>query len=582
MTYRRKIFLYFFLVFIGFAVIIILFQHSREKEYKVGRLTVGLEAYADLIDKSLELKSLDSVAELENILPERLRYTIVDNKGIVLFDNTIDSGTRKRLDNHIDRPEIVEAKYHGEGLAVRYSDTKKREYYYYAKQFGEYYVRVALPDDIYLQESLQADSYFLYFIITIFFVVLIVLFYVSDKLGRSISSLKEFLYSVENNDFDFTTIKFPSSEIGEIGAKIIQAYALVRSRNEELDRERAKLIRHFQYLQEGISIYSPLRESVYTNSHFIQHLNTIKDDATFNSDDVFLMDEFTPVVKFLEENLPLAATVDNINNLPVWQGVIEKGGHHFAVKLVIFKDSTFELTLNNVTKQENNKQLKQEMTNNIAHELRTPVSSVSGYLETILTQENMSEERKVYFLNRAYVQVKRLSDLIRDIALITKTESAPNFFDRKEISIPELLDDLKLDFEDNIAKANASFFYSVADDVSLVGNYTLLYSIFRNLTENSLKYGGENVAIVVENYAHDDDFYYFKFSNSGESISQEHISRIFDRFYRIDHGRSRSAGGSGLGLSIVKNAVLFHGGEITAKSNVGRGVEFIFSLSRKL
>ena len=285
------------------------------------------------------------------------------------------------------------------------------------------------------------------------------------------------------------------------------------------------------------------------------------------------------MVQFLEQNLPLKYIH---NELPIWNGKIEKNGHHFAVRLIIFQDSTFELTLSDVSQLESTKILKQEMTNNIAHELRTPVSSISGYLETIINQENMDEERKKHYLERAYAQVKRLSNLIRDVALITKTESAPSFFVREEVVMADMLAEVRLDFDSRIESSKAVFECSVTNKVVVVGNHTLLYAIFSNLIENSINYGGEGVNISVENYAEDEGYYYFKFSNSGDAIASEHIGRIFDRFYRVDKGRSRATGGSGLGLSIVKNAVLFHGGEITAKSNAGSGVEFIFSIGKKV
>ena len=540
---------------------------------------MNLSTYTDLINNSIVSTDLDSVSSVVDILPENLRVTIVDDIGNVLFDNTIDANISSALENHFTRPEISNARVKGVGSAVRYSDTKKIDYYYYAKDFGSYFVRVALPDDIYLKESLKADKYFLYFIIILFFVALIIISYISDKLGRAISGLKEFLFSVESNNPEFDKICFPDTEIGDIGHKIVQTYMLLECRNRELDQEREKLLRHFQYLKEGIAIYSSSREATYANAHFIQHLNTIKDDATFNADDVFAMEEFAPMVQFLEHKLPLEY---QYNELPVWHGKIEKSGHHFAVRLIIFQDSTFELTLSNISAQENNKILKHEMTNNIAHELRTPVSSISGYLETIITQEGMDEGRKKLYLERAYSQVKRLSYLIRDIALITKTESAHSLFVREEVNMANMLEEIKIDLDSKIVDAKATFEYTIAEDVTIVGNHTLLYAIFSNLIDNSLNYGGENVNISVDNYAEDESFYYFKFSNSGHAIPSEHITRVFDRFYRIDQGRSRATGGSGLGLSIVKNAVIFHKGEITAKSSIDSGVEFLFSLCKKV
>ena len=124
---------------------------------------------------------------------------------------------------------------------------------------------------------------------------------------------------------------------------------------------------------------------------------------------------------------------------------------------------------------------------------------------------------------------------------------------------------------------------------TIIGNNSLLYSIFRNLYDNAIAYAGEGVKITVNCYKEDPKYYYFSFSDNGVGISDngvgiapEHINRIFERFYRVDKGRSRKMGGTGLGLSIVKNSVQFHKGQISAKSSPGRGVTFFFTLKKKI
>ena len=119
------------------------------------------------------------------------------------------------------------------------------------------------------------------------------------------------------------------------------------------------------------------------------------------------------------------------------------------------------------------------------------------------------------------------------------------------------------------------------DNISIQGNSSLLYSIFRNLTDNAIAYAGTNISITVSCFRQDEQFYYFSFADTGIGIGAEHLGRIFERFYRVDKGRSRKLGGTGLGLAIVKNAVLLHGGTIFAKNNPEGGLEFIFSLAKE-
>ena len=282
---------------------------------------------------------------------------------------------------------------------------------------------------------------------------------------------------------------------------------------------------------------------------------------------------------FLEQITPVNPQAKVI---PGWQGKISKNGKHFAVKLLIFNDNSFEIVLNNISSAEKNRLLKQEMTNNIAHELKTPVSSIRGYIETIIEQNNLDPAKQRFFLERAYSQILRLSDLIRDVALITKTEEASDLFEKENINLRDTVTEVVTDLEVPLRNSRIIVENKIQPQVEIEGNHTLLYSIFRNLIDNTISYAGEQVTIRIENYTEDNEFYYFSYSDTGRGVEEEHLERIFDRFYRINPGRSRKTGGSGLGLSIVKNAVIFHKGQISAKNRKEGGLEFIFSLRKKL
>ena len=119
-------------------------------------------------------------------------------------------------------------------------------------------------------------------------------------------------------------------------------------------------------------------------------------------------------------------------------------------------------------------------------------------------------------------------------------------------------------------------------EVILTGSSSLLYSIFRNLTDNAIAYAGNDIQITINCFREDEKFYYFSFSDTGVGVPEEHLNRLFERFYRVDKGRSRKLGGTGLGLAIVKNAVLFHGGTIFAKNMPKGGREFVFTLKKDI
>lgn len=252
-------------------------------------------------------------------------------------------------------------------------------------------------------------------------------------------------------------------------------------------------------------------------------------------------------------------------------------------------DEANRLRLEATEAERRNRQLKQEMTSNIAHELKTPVSSIRGYLEILLGDKPVDDERRRHYLERSYSQTLRLSDLIQDVSIINKLEESSDLFPRTEVDACEVAKEAIGDLADKAAAAGITIQNNLPA-MPLGGNHELLYCIFRNLVENSIAYAGSNINIVLETYKESPDHYFIHYYDTGKGVADEYLSRLFDRFVRIDEGRSRQNGGTGLGLSIVKHSVLFHGGEIYAKnrgSGVGSadnhlsGLEFFFSLKKQ-
>lgn len=230
--------------------------------------------------------------------------------------------------------------------------------------------------------------------------------------------------------------------------------------------------------------------------------------------------------------------------------------------------------------EQRNRQLKQEMTSNIAHELKTPVSSIRGYLEILLSGKPVDDERRRHFLKRSYQQTLRLSDLIQDVSIINKLEESSDLFPRTAVEANVIAAEAVADLADKATAAGIAIDNRLPA-MPMQGNRELLYSIFRNLVENAIAYAGRDSHIVIETYKDSPDHYFLHFYDTGKGVADEFLSRLFDRFVRLDEGRSRADGGTGLGLSIVKHAVLFHHGEIYAKNRPEGGLEFFFSLEKQ-
>ncbi len=228
--------------------------------------------------------------------------------------------------------------------------------------------------------------------------------------------------------------------------------------------------------------------------------------------------------------------------------------------------------------QERNR-LKRQLTNNINHELKTPVASIQVCLETLLSGINLSEEKRQELIERCYANNDRLRRLLNDVSLITRIEDGSALIGKERVVINDIIDEVAKELEMLPEDERLRLHTDFGDEVIIDGNPSLIGSIFRNLTENAIAYSeGRNIYIsLLEN---NDKLCRIRFEDDGKGVEQKHLSHLFERFYRVDKGRSRQKGGTGLGLAIVKHAVQFHGGLIEVTNRPGCGLRFEFTLHK--
>ncbi len=242
-------------------------------------------------------------------------------------------------------------------------------------------------------------------------------------------------------------------------------------------------------------------------------------------------------------------------------------------------DLELEHTLKEREEQEKIR-IKRQLTNNINHELKTPICSILGYLDMIINNPNLTHEQIISFSAKSYDQAERLRHLMSDLSTITRIDEAGTMIEREDVDVSKMVEDLVDDVCPQALQQSISVVNNLPEGVVVYGNNSLIYSIFRNLVDNAIAYsGGRKVCIELSSSS--DDTYNFVVRDNGIGIEEKHLEYIFERFYRVDKGRSRKIGGTGLGLSIVKNAVLFHGGAIEAYAPKKGGTEFRFSIKKR-
>lgn len=576
--FSQRLFWSVFFMFLGFTVCFLLFQYQREREFAQEKLNNVLSNYNyQLFRKCQQSTDINQtvISFMDDIPQKDLWVTIIDPSGDVLFDN---SGTDE-FNNHNDRSEVRKARLYNEGFAIRSSESTGKRYFYSASNIGGYIYRSALPYDPYVRGILTVNKDFIYFMALMTLIFFFVLSRFTFSIGKTISKLRDFALNVEKDRMPAVDYVFPNDELGDISQNIVTLYHRQQKAKNELSMEREKLIKHFQYSKEGFAMFTSEGREILSNILFIQFINVISDTQIHQVEDVTDIAELEPIRTFLNKNIRNLNRKKKVLRESV---TIDKNGKIFLIECILFLDNSYEISINDISRQEEESRMKRQLTQNVSHELKTPVSSIQGYLETILSNPDLSPDKRQFFLERCYSQSTRLTGLLRDISVLNRLDEASEMFDLTEVNITKLIAEIQKECSQDMEEKHITSEIILPGDPTVFGNNSLLYSIFRNLYDNAIAYAGENIKITVNCYKEDPKYYYFSFSDNGVGIPEEHINRIFERFYRVDKGRSRKIGGTGLGLSIVKNGVNFHKGQISAKSSPGKGVTFFFTLKKKL
>lgn len=228
---------------------------------------------------------------------------------------------------------------------------------------------------------------------------------------------------------------------------------------------------------------------------------------------------------------------------------------------------------------EKESRIRRELTQNISHELKTPVASILGYTDTILDNPQMDEQTRQQFIERTHAQAQRLTALLQDLSTLNRMDYATDVLSMERVDISAMMADIVEETALAVASKRMQLKNCLPQDVSIDGNWSLVYSIFRNLVDNAINYAGEGTTMELS-AVDKGNCWAFTFKDNGVGIAEKHLPHIFERFYRVDKGRSRSMGGTGLGLAIVKNAVLLHGGQITVSNISSGGLQFDFTLKK--
>lgn len=545
-------------------IALIVIQQGIEREAKYDALASKLTSYNELINNAYKE---DKLSEIKGLLPSDLRITIIEGEGRVVKDTEVENVGA--MEHHDNRPELQQARFHSFGKDIRRSKTTGKETLYIANYFNNYFIRTALPYDSVLKSELKSSNYFIVVSLIGFVVIALLLHFLLKRYDHTIIQLQKVGDMVVEGR-NISNVDFPKSTFSAISNAFLAILEQKQKSNDELEQSKERLVSHFQLSNTGIALFNNNNEVEYTNSHFIQFANILSTTPMTKASEFLNEQIMVPIKRFIENN------ETSERNIAI---TVPQGNKIFSIKALKSGGGKYEITIEDVTEEEKNRQLKQEMTSNVTHEIRTPLTSIRGYLET-LNFMDLTEEKRSEFTEKAFQQTIRLSELMDDISLLSKLDEQSSKFEYERVNLYQLVEEIRVHFSDSIIKQHNTFINQLDAKTEVEGNRSLLNSIFQNLVENSLRYAGPDVEMVIRQYHQDEKFLYFSYHDTGVGVSDEHINRLFERFYRIDSGRTRAAGGTGLGLSIVKNAVILHGGQIQAKRHSSGGLEIHFNIHR--
>ncbi len=542
--YINMLILAFFSVILASGLLIFTFYSSFTEQIKseLKDKSIFLENSLNLVDDKIKY-----MEEL-NISSKELRTTVVDIDGTVLYDNTIDI---KTLGNHKDREEIKKAFEFGAGESKRFSQTIGKQTYYYA---------VKLSDGIVLRVAKTTSSIYGIFVsilpqcIVLILIILFLCLFIAKRLTRKIiEPINKFNFDQNSNTYD---------ELSPFIREITSQKRQIQSALNEVTKKSDIIEAISDNMKEGLILTDKDGIVLLANKSALSILNIADGSSGRN------ILELTRVIQVLDhiklalngENNDMILPIDE-KNYHVFFSNVDKG------VLILFLD---------VTEKAKSEKMRREFSANVSHELKTPLTTISGFAE-LMSKGMVMPDDITDVAKRIKKESERLIVLIEDIIRLSELDESDGErvyeqFDLTKL-IGEVIDNLKVKADE------AMLTFCIPDKkYDIIANKPMVYEMLYNIVENAIKYNkpGGKVSVIAENIGEKTKI---SIIDTGIGIDKKHHNRIFERFYRVDKSRSKKIGGTGLGLSIVKHIAAYHNGTVKVKSEPGRGTEIIIELA---
>ena len=576
--FKQLFFTFIPIVLIGIIALIVLVNQFTRNFY-FSQTTNDLRSRAKLISLTINDKSLKSNLIQEYVdqasLSGDMRITIVRKDGVVFGDS---HKNHRQMDNHKNRPEIIEAIQFGEGTSNRFSSTIQEDQIYFALNPNNneeiYIIRVSVSLNE-LEDSmadLQSKILIIGFIIGLF--CLLISFYFSKQLTTPLEAMRLEAEKYVSTLKLSTPIPIPKTkELASLAISLNQIAMELDKRIKKMQLDKTEKESILSSMQEGLLALNKKTEILSINDIAVDYLNIKKEIAVGTE------------ISTLSKNKKLLSIIKKVSkkNTRIQQEIVIKGNkkRYFLISGSPLKrggkKSGVLMLINDITLQKQLESVRQDFVANVSHELKTPITSIIGYLE-LIDQGELKDEQKKLFLNKVFNHTNRMNAIIDDLLKLSKIESQEddNSIELMPSPLSQIIDGSVDDLNTLTSKNNNKILVACNESIMVNADPQLLREAIINLLENAVKYGttGTDIKINVDQTETTN----IQVINHGEAIPDKYRDRIFQRFYRIDKSRDREAGGTGLGLAIVKHISLVHGGEVGVSFSDNSETCFIISL----
>lgn len=490
-------------------------------------------------------------------IDDNIRLTFINVDGDVRFDS--DKNTDE---NHIDRPEIKNLG----SVHIRYSNTLKMKMMYYAlRDINGNYIRLAIP----IASNTQFIESFLLAMLFVSMIIIILMGYLVKK-TTDISmkplnvAVKELGNIVGNNNLQKNIF-----EIETITSEVLEIKSLLQNHVNNLYKEKDKLSFIINNMNQGLIVIDTEREIFLINDYACNLFN-YEYDKIVNKDFIFLTRN-EKILSALEKTLN-----DNINE--IFDVKMEERTFSFEICGIdnnwltksINKNGAL-IIINDVTEKRNLENSKRDFFANASHELKSPLTSIIGFLEMITSKVITNNEEIIDVSMRSLNEAKRIKDLINEMLSLSRLENINYKYSQENVNLKEVVEEVVNNLTPQIKLKNILISMDL-DQAIYYANKEHMYELIRNLIDNAIKYNIDNGIINIS--LKQEENIVLKINDTGYGIPKEEQLKIFERFYRVDKGRSKIILGTGLGLAIVKHICVLYNAKIELKSQINKGTEF--------